>query len=215
SGRVPIFRAPVRIGIETEAGRTSQTVWLGHKEDSFDFKLAARPLLVRFDEGDVLLAEITFRKSPQDLVYQLGHDDARGRAWAAGELSGLRNEPGVDAALVRAAREDGFWKVREASVEAMSAARRAEDVALFRERAVDDPSSKVRVAALKALAAYESPAIASFLADRVRNDRSYLARAEAIRGLGRSHDRSFLPVIEEAARLRSPRQVLRVAALAA
>jgi aminopeptidase N len=215
SGRVPIFRARVRVGLVTEAGRTSETVWLGQKEDSFAFTLPARPLLVRFDEGDVLLAEVTFRKSAEDLVYQLGHDDARGRAWAAGELPRMRNEAGVDAALVRASRDDGFWKVREASVDAIAAARRPEDVALFRDRATDDTSSKVRVAALKALAAYESPAIASFLADRFRADRSYLARAEAIRGLGRSRDRSFLPLIEEASRLRSPRQVVRTAARAA
>jgi aminopeptidase N len=215
SGRVPIFRARVRIGIETETGRTSETVWLGKKEDSFAFTLPARPRLVRFDEGDVLLAEVTFRKSAEDLVYQLGRDDVRGRAWAAAELSRLRNEPGVDTSLVRAARDDGFWKVREAALEAMSASRRPEDMALFRDRATEDASSKVRVAALKALAASESPAIAPFLADRFRTDRSYLARAEAIRGLGRSRDRSFLPLIEEAARLRSPRQVVRTAALAA
>jgi aminopeptidase N len=215
SGRVPIFRARVRVAFDTPSGRTSEVVWLGQKEDSFDFRLAARPLLVRFDEGDVLLAEVDFRKSAEDLLYQLVHDDPRGRAWAAGELSRMRTAPGVDAALLRTAREDGFWKVREAAVDAVSAARRPEDVALFRDRALEDANSKVRVAALKALAAYESPAAAPFFADRFRIDRSYLARAEAIRGLGRSRDRSFLPIIEEAARLRSPRQVVRTAALAA
>ena len=215
SGRVPLFRARVRIGIETAAGRTSETVWLGQKEDEFMFTLPARPRLVRFDEGDVLLAEITFRKPAEDLVYQLGHDDARGRAWAAGELSRMRSEPGVEAALVRAARGDRFWKVREAALEALSAARRPDDTPLFRDRAVEDGSSKVRVAALKALAADESPKVAPFLAERFRTDRSYLVRAEAIRGLGRSRDRSFLPLIEEATGLRSPRHVVRTAALAA
>ena len=215
SGRVPIFRARVHVGIETEAGRTSEMIWLGKKEDSFTFTLPARPLLVRFGEGDVLLAEVTFRKSAADLLYQLDHDDVRGRAWAAGELSRMRTEPGVEAALRRAARDDGFWKVRQAALEAMSETRRAEDIALFRDRATEDASSKVRVAALAAVAAYESPAMAPFLAARFRADRSYLARAEAIRGLGRSRDRSFLPLIDEAAGLRSPRQVLRSAARAA
>lgn len=215
SDRVPVFRARVRIGIETEAGRTSETIWLAKKEESFDFKLASRPLLVRFDEGDMLLAEVSFRKSAPDLLYELDHDDARGRAWAAGELSRMRSEAGVDAALARAARDDGFWKVREAALEAISAARRPEDAALFRDRAAEDASSKVRVAALAAVAAYESPAMAPFLAERFRTDRSYLARAEAIRGLGRARDRAYLPVIEEAAGLRSPRQVVRTAARAA
>ena len=216
SRQVPIFRARVRIGIVTEAGRTSETVWLGKKDDAFSFILPARPRLVRFDEGDVLLAEITFRKAAGDLVYQLGHDDVRGRAWAAGELAKLRPEPGVQAALAGAARDDAFWKVREAAIDAMAAARRPEDVAVFRERALD-PSSKVRVAALRALSAFASPTITTdpFLAERFREDRSYLVRAEAIRGLGRARDLSFLPLVEEAARLRSPRQVVRTAALAA
>lgn len=214
--QVPIFRARVRIGIGTEAGRSTETVWLGKEDDAFSFILPARPRLVRFDEGDVLLAEVTFRKAAGDLVYQLAHDDARGRAWAAGELAKLRGEPGVEAALERAARDDGFWKVREAAIDAMAAARRPDDVAFFRERALD-PSSRVRVAALRALSAFASPPITTgpFLAERFAADRSYLVRAEAIRGLGLARDPSFLALVEEAARLRSPRQVVRTAALAA
>jgi aminopeptidase N len=216
SRQVPIFRARVRIGIVTEAGRTTETVLLGKKDDVFRFVLPARPRLVRFDEGDVLLAEITFPKAAGDLVYQLAHDDARGRAWAAGELGKLRPEPGVESALAGAARDDGFWKVREAAIDALAAARRPEDGAFFRERAFD-PSSKVRAAALRALSALASPTMTMgpFLAERFREDRSYLVRAEALRGLGRSRDPSFLPLVEEAARLRSPRQVVRTAALAA
>jgi aminopeptidase N len=214
--RVPIFRARVRIGILTQTGHTSETVWLGKEEDAFRFVLPSRPRLVRFDEGDVLLAEVTFPKAAADLVYQLAHDDARGRAWAAGELARLRAEPGVEAALVHAARADAFWKVREAAVDAMAVAPRPEDVAFFRERATDG-GSKVRVAALRALSAFGSPSITTgpFLAERYREDLSYLVRAEAIRGLGRIRDPSFLPLVEEAARLRSPRQVVRTAALAA
>ena len=91
--KAPIFRARVRIGIVTEAGRTSETVWLGKEDDALRFVLPSRPRLVRFDEGDVLLAEVTFRKAAADLLYQLVHDDARGRAWAAGELARVRAEP--------------------------------------------------------------------------------------------------------------------------
>ena len=214
--QVPIFRARVRIGIVTEAGPTSETVWLDKKDEAFRFTLPARPLLVRFDAGNVLLAEVGFRKPAADLVYELAHDDARGRAWAAGELAKVRAEPGVEDALARAARDDAFWKVREAAVDAMAAARRPEDVAFLRERATD-ASSKVRVAALRALSALASPSITMgpFLAERFRADRSYLVRAEAIRGLGRVRNPSFLALVEEAARLRSPRQVVRAAALAA
>lgn len=57
---IPIFKTPVVIGITTASQKVSQKVWLEKKEELFDFDCEQKPLLVRFDEGDHLLKELTF-----------------------------------------------------------------------------------------------------------------------------------------------------------
>ena len=69
--------------------------------------------MVHFDEGDILLKEWTFRKSTEELLYQLRHDKAMGRMWAVGELQERLHEPAVQPALVDTSRNDPFWAVRE------------------------------------------------------------------------------------------------------
>ena len=85
--------------------------------------------------------ELRFQKSVEELVFQLRTDDAMGRLWAARQLEGR----GAEAALRKAAREDGFWAVRRAAVESAEG-----DSGFFRECAADSKSD-VRAAALRRL----------------------------------------------------------------
>jgi hypothetical protein len=55
----PIFRAPVLIGITAVEGRTTQKVWLTNQSEDIELDVPSKPLLVRFNEGNHLLAEIT------------------------------------------------------------------------------------------------------------------------------------------------------------
>ena len=77
--------------------------------------------MVRFDEGDVLLKEWTFRKSTAELLFQLTHDKAIGRMWAVGELQERMDDPAVRSALVEVSQNDTFWAVRERAVQAIGA----------------------------------------------------------------------------------------------
>jgi aminopeptidase N len=210
----PIFRARVRVGLRGDGWRRSETVWISRADEELTLGAPTRPRLVRFDEDDVLLKEITFRKPVEELRYQLVHDDVMGRVWAAGELGRVPDDSAASAALREAARADTFWKVREAAVDALGSARRGADAGLL-EDAAQEGSSKVRAAALRALGALESPARAPFLAERFRADESYLAQAEALRALGRSRDPAFLDLVSAAAEGPSARDVLRIAALEA
>ena len=109
----PVYRLPVKLGITTKSGRTIESIWLDKEHQTFRFDVAEEPLMVRFDEGDVLLKEWTFEKSTAELVYQLAHDKAIGRMWAIDELQVRMNDPAVEAALLQASQNDAFRAVRE------------------------------------------------------------------------------------------------------
>jgi len=116
----PVYRLPVKIGITTEAGKTIESIWLDEEQQTFAFDVVERPLLVRFDEGDILLKEWTFDKSTEELLYQLRHDQAIGRLWAAGELKRQIDDPAVRLALFEASGLDPFSAVREKAAAAIT-----------------------------------------------------------------------------------------------
>ena len=89
---VPIFRLPIQIGITTSTGKHIENVWLSKQTQSYEFNVAEQPLLVRFDEGDVLLKEWTLRKTIPELLYQVGNDNVIGRRWACLELANRNDE---------------------------------------------------------------------------------------------------------------------------
>ena len=96
---VPIFHLPIKVGITTSAGKKVESVWLKDAEQTFTFDVDEKPLLVRFDEGDILLKEWTFEKSVEELLYQLKHDNVIGRLWAVSELAKHKNMNDVQTAL--------------------------------------------------------------------------------------------------------------------
>lgn len=116
----PVYRLPVKIGITTEAGKTVEDIWLDEEQQFFAFDVAERPLMVRFDEGDILLKEWTFDKSTEELLYQLNHDQAVGRMWAIGELQERLHDPAVRSALLEASGNDPFSTVREKAAAAIT-----------------------------------------------------------------------------------------------
>jgi aminopeptidase N len=196
----PLFETPVDLGIVSAAGKKVHRLRIAAQEEqTFDIVCEAKPLLVRFDEGDHLLMELRFAKSVEELVFQLTNDNAMGRMWAARQLKGR----GAEAELRRAAREDGFWAVRRAALKSVEG-----DAGFLRECAMD-PKSDVRAAALRRLGGRSE---AGFLAERFRVEDSYVAQAEALRAIGRSGDRSQVELVREAARMKSPRGILQRAA---
>jgi len=196
----PFFETPVDVGIVTASGKRIHRLRIAAKQQqSFDIPCDSKPLLVRFDEGDHLLMELRFDKTVEELSFQLQNDGAMGRMWAAQQLK----DRGAEAALRTAARQDRFWAVRRAAIESLQG-----DAEFFQERA-SDPKSDVRAAALRKLGGFRQ---SRFLAERFRREDSYLAQAEALRALGRCGDRSQIPLLRQAAGMKSPRGVLQRAA---
>jgi aminopeptidase N len=208
---IPTFRMPVIIGIDSAAGRTQHKVWLKEKVDEFDFDVASRPLMVRFDVGNHLLKEESFEKSVEELIYQFRHDDVIGRMWAATELGRFAGQSAVWNALLDGARSDPFWAVRRSAVDAIGKTGDERAIATLKEKAADS-SSKVRVAALAALGNSRKAELVAFFRERFERDDSYLAQAEALRGIGKCGLADSLPILEAAAKTNSPRDVLKNAA---
>ena len=208
---VPIFQMPVVIGITTGSGRQSHTVWIRERHERFEFHCAEKPLLVRFDEGNHLLMELTFTKTVDELVFQLQHDDVVGRMWAASQLSQHLGNSGAVSALRRSAVEDPFWAVRERALQAESASLSINDVAFLKERALDSKSA-VRAEALRLLGNLHNHSLVSFFEDRYNKDTSYLAQAEALREIGKCGDPSAVQFLQRASQVNSQGNIIRFAA---
>jgi aminopeptidase N len=167
--------------------------------------------LVRFDKGNYLLKEWTFEKNLEELLYQLKNDDVIGRSWAASELAKFGDDSGIISGLIDRAQNDEFWAVRQSAVETLGTLKKRDHIGLFKEKCTDE-NSKVRVTALGILGNYEDPELVSLLKKQFKEDDSYLAQAEALRAIGKCGNRSHLSFLKEAAKMDSPRNVIKRAA---
>lgn len=211
---VPIYKIPVIIGIHTNEGKISNKVWIEKQEEVFEFPAAEKPLMVRFDEGNYLLKEWTFDKSVDELLYQLKNDDVIGRSWAANEIFKNKNDPKVVMALIESAQNDEFWAVRQEAILILGKMKRVEDIEMFKEKCMDE-KSRVRSTALQVLGDYGRADLVPFFVERFKKDDSYLAQAEALRSIGKCGNRTQIPFLEEAARIKSYRNVVKRAAKSA
>ena len=205
---IPVFRVPVAVGLVTASGKTTSTVWVREKEEMFELPAAAKPLLVRFDEGNVLLKEVTFPKDADELLYQLRHDDVIGRMDAAAAIGQLKDEPKAFDALTGSARNDGFWAVRRASVEALGKLAGARASTTLKDLAARDGNSSVRAAALSALGDLKDASLAPFFVERFGKDESDVAKTAAVRAAGKTGGAGAIDLLRKAVSVPSHRNMV-------
>ena len=211
---IPVFRVPVAIKIVTAKGAATTSVWIKEKAETFEFPAETKPLLVRFDEGNVLIKEVTFAKDRDELLYQLCKDDVIGRIAAAGEIVRYKDEPAVAAALAASAQADPFWAVRRAALEALAKLGGKELPAILK-LACKDANSSVRSAAVLALGDLKDRSQAGFYEELFAKDASVRVRAEAVRALGKTGDKAAVPFLKKAAETPSRQNMIKRAAEAA
>jgi aminopeptidase N len=211
----PVYRLPIKLGITTKAGEMVESVWLDKELQTFTFDVAEKPLMIHFDEGDILLKEWTFNKSTEELLYQLSHDKAIGRMWAVGELQERMDDLAVRSALVDSSSNDMFWAVREKAIQAIGTMQSDAITRALETRAHEDAHSHVRAAALMALGAYDDKRFAAFFLERYAAEDSFLVKAAAVTALGRYEDPDLKSFFEEAIAASPPRGPLETAARAA
>lgn len=167
SNGVPVFRLPIRVGITTRTGKKVESVWFTKNTHTFKFNVAERPMMVHFDEGDILLKEWTLKKPVPELLYQLDHDGVIGRIWAAGALQAHLDDVLVQPALKTAAIHDDFWAVRQKAIQVLGLVQNEVTENLLKARVMQDGDRRVRVAALSALDNLQDPELKSFFLEAV------------------------------------------------
>jgi aminopeptidase N len=211
SKNIPVYKIPVNIGIKTRKNKTTHKVWISKKEQTFDFEVKDKPLLVRFDEGNHLLKEWTFKKDLNELIYQLKNDDVIGRIWAGSELVSHKMESPARKVLINSAVYDPFWAVRRNSIRALAKNNTTISNSFLR-KICQDPNSRVRETAFGILGDKKDPKLIGFFKKQFKQDNSYLVQAEILRAIGKCGSKEASFFLEKALNIPSPRNVINKAA---
>ena len=208
---IPIFKMPVKIGVTTAERSEVHEAWIGDEDEVIEIRTESRPLLVRFDKDNVLLKELNYPRSRDELIFQLKKDDVIGRMEAASGLVCFGREKATQDALKDAAENDPFWAVRESAVQALGRIGDPAFVSFLKEKCAD-VHPRVRTAALSALGAFRLASLSPFFKNHFQQERSYLAQAEALKALGKTGDRSAETLLKIAEKKPSFRNIIRDAA---
>ncbi len=208
---VPVYNVPVNLGFHFADKKIVREVWLKEKTGIFEFAFPAEPLLVRFDDGDFLIKECTFKKSLAELVYQAGHDDVTGRLSAIDELRQFSGDAAATEIWLKRSGEDSFWAVRQASLANLAKFTGKKYLADVK-KSTRDENSKVRQTAVRILGDQKDPSLVKSLKAIFESDSSYVVQAEALRSIGKCGGKAEAPYLKKAAGRKSYRNVVGKAA---
>ncbi len=179
------FRCNLDIAFLLEDGRQKFRAKITEKEHSFVYRLDKQPKAVQFDAGYSVLKTVDFKRSQDQLIYQLQNDeDVIGRIDAAQGL-GKETSPEAIEALGKAVNEDAFWAVRVAAARALGEIRTDAALdALVSGAETDHPKARRGVA--EALGKFKRLLAASTLTTMLDSDESYYVAATAASSLGQT-----------------------------
>jgi aminopeptidase N len=215
-GHVGLFHVPVEVAISTASGTKSFPITVSKQEETFSFPADSKPLSVLFDKGDKILKTVDFHKTTAQWIYQLQNaQDVPDRADAAQALGAIKGDAAVVAALGDAALHDRFWGVRNESLLALGRIGGSEaEQRILAATVNSDPW--VRETAVSQLGQFRDDAtLAAKLAEVSRSDAAYRIRSAALIAYGQLKPSGGLAFLQEAARMESPDDTIRRAALRA
>lgn len=194
---VPIYKIPVRIGIFTGNTKNVQEFWLENKTETIRIKLESEPDMVRFDDGNYLLKEWTYKKSLKELLYQVNNDDMIGRLWAVGQLSEYQDKPEAITIWKKIAKNDEFWAVRAAAIEQIGLHHGKDNVELLKAGAIEE-RSRVRAVSIKKLGDLKDPKLKGFYKEVFKKDNSYAVKSQALLAIGKCGNKSDISFLKKA-----------------
>ncbi len=208
----PVYKMPVEVYIETPSEKIIKRVWVDSLENTFSFDVKDLPLMVNFDEGHELLKEMDFKKSAEELVYQLQNDkDVDGRIWAADQLEKTNSEASVNA-LENVLKKDSFWAVRAECAKILGSSKQ-ESVEQALIAALNDKDARVQVNAINSLANFNDSKTGDLFKNKFEKDKNYFVRAAALTAYSKLDSSKALPAIDQALKINSQQEVIRTAAL--
>ncbi len=211
----PVYKMPVNIYIITANQKIEKKIWVDSLKNTFSFNLNEKPLMINFDEGHLLLDEVNFKKSTEELSYQLKNDsDVSGRVWAADQLS-FKNTMDAVPALIESAKKDKFWGVRQASLSALGKYS-SHDIEIELLQALKDKDTRVETQAIDQLKKYkDNKNIPIILKGIFDNQNNYYVRAAALTALASIDSINAMPYINKALKIDSHQEIIRSSALQA
>ena len=204
---VPVYTIPINIGFVFSDNKIVKEIWLKNKVETIEFEFTSEPLLVRFDEGNFLLKECTFRIPLKELLYQAEHDDMIGRLSAVDELKSFSNEKSTLLIWSTLATQDPFWAVRQAALENVGKYQGKNAIELFKT-CLKDENSKVRQSAIHILGDLENPQLIKLFERTFKTESSYAVRAESLRSIGKCGGKQQLVLLKKAAAIKSYSNVI-------
>jgi len=216
------FRAPVEIEIATKTNQRLERVLLEPKEvQEFKFKVDAAPLLVSFDPRGVLIKELRFAKSTDELLYQLIQDkEFAGRLWALNQLTprmlDKQTKPDeqqqIATAIADALTRDKVWGLRlEAASALENVPGKASEMAL--RAAVSDKDARVRARAITSLSSVSNDSSLASVYERLLSDQSYAVIRAAALALGKTKSARAYTTLQQLATVPSWRDSIKTSAL--
>src|SRR5215472_9545094 len=119
-GRVGLFNVPMDVEITTAGGARLYPIHVTQESEVFTFPADSAPLMVLFDKGTQILKSMEFKKDKKELLYQLKNaTEVADRADAVEDLSKIKGDDSVVAALGDALRNDKSSGVRRTAAEAL------------------------------------------------------------------------------------------------
>jgi len=208
------FRIPIKIGFYTLDGKTVEQLWIDEREELFEFPLNEEPEMVKFDDDGLLLKELSYNQTTEELLFSLRNNDIIGRAEAADELSGYGLTEQVKNTLVTAAQNDASWYVRRAALETLGASA-YEKLSSLCKKMVLDTNSQVRASAIRILGDTGDNKLVRFFRKRFEEDESYMVQAECLISIGKCGSERDIEFIRTAGKIVSTRNVISNAASSA
>lgn len=178
----PLFRFTTEVELANGETVESRKIVVSKDAETFQLPFTSRPTRVVFDPRDIILKTMQFTKSKEELLDQLANEkNLLPRKQAIDGLKAFLADPVVKTALVRASRNDPFWTIRRAALQAMTDLN--EDA--IRESAIDiargDKIAAVRAAAVDLLAKYPTDKVKQVLRELIAADKSYNVVATSLR----------------------------------
>lgn len=204
---VGIFNIHVPIEIISGRERISKNIHITKKEEIFIIKVAEKPDAVYFNKYFTILAKTNFKKSFDELVYQIFYDDdVTGRITAIRALKeyGEKSIQTLHRVIVR----DNFYGVKLEAVKVLKEIG-TDEVWNSLMYASEDFDARVREEAVKSLSIFDENKVGAYLISKLNTETNFYVQGAAAYSIGKIKMRNAFEILKSALAWDSHRNIIR------
>jgi aminopeptidase N len=154
----PVYRLPVSVAVWTNGNQpTEHRITVTKADQTFMLPAGQKPVLVKFDSENQLLAQIDEDRSQDELVFQFYHAKTYQQKSEVMELLQNKTADLAVSSMLRNALNDKFWQVRRLALDHLRRYRGPEPEGMRRDiqrLTSTDRNSRVRAQAIATLATF-------------------------------------------------------------